>query len=229
MLEPTRIRFFVAVGAAATFAGAAAGAIVPFTEGFNADAAEWRTSAGGALAVWSASGGPDGSAHVSNVSFSFIASAAGDTPILFRGQDNFGSSGGAFVGDYITQNVTSLSCFVRHDAPEALNFFVRFAKPANFPAAIALDFAPVPPNVWTQITIAIDPGNPQFVSFEGSDFAAIFAGIGKVQIGVSVPGALAGQPVAPRFDLDRVSIVPAPAAGALAGAGLLALRRRRVE
>ncbi len=227
MLGSARLHPFAAAGAVVLVTCVAQGAVVPFTEGFGADAAGWRISAGGTPAAWSASGGPDGSAHVSNPSFSFGASAPGDTPILFRGQDNFASSGGAFAGDYVTESVMSFSFFVRHDAPEMLNFFVRFAKPANFPAAVALDFAPVLPNVWTQITIPIAPANPQFITFEGSDFASIFAGIGKVQIGVSVPGALAGQSVTARFDLDRVSIIPAPGAVALAGAGLLALRRRR--
>jgi len=208
-------------------AGAAQAAVVPFTEDFSTDASAWRITAGGTVAGWSPAGGPDGSAHVFNDSFTFSASASGDTPILFRGQDNFGSSGGAFVGDYPTEGVTAFSFFVRHDAPVPLNFFARFAKPANFPAAIALDFAPVLPNMWTQITVPIDPSNPQFISFEGSDFGTIFAGIGKVQIGVSVPAALAGQGVMPRFELDKVAIVPTPGALALGALALPAIMRRR--
>jgi len=216
---------------AATFVSSAtalAGALptVPFTEDFATDNSGWRDAFTG-VPTWNASGGPDGSSFISTT-FNFANSAAGDTPVLFRGQDEFGSSGGAFEGDWITGNVQEFSVFVRHGASAPVNFFTRFASAFNFPGAVAVDFTPVSPGVWTEISFAIDPANPAFVTFEGSDFNTVFSSIGHVQVGVSVPSGLAGVDSEFSFSIDQPSIVPGPGALAMVGVGGLgALGRRR--
>jgi hypothetical protein len=214
---------------AATLCGAVAAtapaAIVPFTEEFTAGSSSWFNPAGNAPLDWTATGGPDGSGYATTP-FNFAATAPNATPLIFRGQDNFNSSGGAFVGNWLAEGVTSLDFFVRHDATVPLTFFARLAPPANFPAAVALNFAPILPNTWTHIVIPIDPANPQFITFEGSDFNTTLSNVARLQIGINVPAALAGQNVTFNFDLDRVSIVPAP--GSLTAAVMLvALGRRR--
>ena len=90
----------------------------------------------------------------------------------------------------------------------------------------ALEFAPLLPETWTEITIPINPANPQFISYEFGDFNTIFHSVGRIQLGVSVPAELAGSTTPVTFDLDQVTIVPEPAALGLMliGAGLL--RRR---
>ena len=152
-----------------------------------------------------------------------------DTPVVFRAQDEFGSSGNAFVGNYLAEGVTTFTAFVRHDASFPINFFARFSSPFNFPGAVGVTFVPALPNVWTEITIDIQPGNPQFVTFEGSDFNTIFSNIGHVQIGPFVDMVAAGQDVDITFDLDMPSIVPEPTVGALLliVVGCIAARRRR--
>jgi hypothetical protein len=200
--------------------------IVPFTEEFTADAANWRDAPGTASLSWIAAGGPDGSSYASGP-FNFLLSASGDTPAILRAQDEFNSSNNAFVGNWIADGVNQFSVAVRHNAPAPLTYFARISGPANFPAVAAVNFAPVAPNAWTTLVFPIVPGNPQFV-FEGppSTFTSVFGNVGHIQIGVSVPAALAGQNQMYTFDVDKASITPEPASLAMLLAGALLWTRR---
>lgn len=208
-----------------TFATAASAATVPFTENFDTGPANWRESTGGANLDWNATGGPDGDAYASTP-FSFGSLADGDTPALFRGHDTFDSSGDAFVGNWIGEGIDTFSVAVRHNAPLPLTLFTRFSGPANFPGAIAVNFIPVLPNTWTTVTIPINPGNPQFVTFEGGDFST-FNSIANVQVGYEVPAGFGGNPASFTFDIDRPTIVPEPTTAAALLACLGLVRRRR--
>jgi len=208
-----------------TLAATTAGAIVvPFTEDFDTDSANWFNAAETGPVDWSAVGGPDGGAYATT-GFNFQFSNLADRPALFRGHDALNSSGDGFVGDWITSGVTEFSFTVRHDAPLPLPFFARFAP--NFaPGANAVAFAPVLPNVWTTITVPINPG--AFFIYEGTDFASTFSNVGRVQIGIEVPAGLNGLDQLVTFDLDKPTIVPAPpVAGLFALGGLAATTRRR--
>ena len=196
--------------------------VVDFTETFDSGDSNWRgqSSAGTDILDFVASGGPDGSSYVSFES-NFVNFPDGSgmgggqpTPVLFRGQSNFGSSDAAFEGNWLEDSVSDFSFSFRHDAPVPLSVFARFASPFNFPGAFAIQFAPVLPNQWTEIDVAIDPNNPQFVSFEGSDFDSVFSNVGNIQFGVTVPVGFGGSPIDFRFDIDNVSVktVPEPTA-----------------
>ena len=213
--------------AAGCMNAAAHATIVPFIEGFEADAANWFDGAGATELGWSPSGGPDGSAHATT-QFNFLNAAPGSFATIFRGQDNFDSSNDAFVGNWIADGVNQLSFAVRHDAPTPISFFTRLASPFNFPGVAAIEPVAVDPDTWTTITLDIVEGNPAFV-FEGPfGFSDVFSNIGNVQFGIVVPGELAGADLDVTFDLDNVSIVPSPAGFALLiGAGMLQRRRRR--
>lgn len=211
----------------------ASAVIVPFVEGFDADAANWFNSGGTAEVGWVSSGGPDGSAYVSTT-FNFVSTSSGATPALFRAQDEFDSSGGAFVGDWAASDVQRLNLLVRHDAGMDLTFFVRFAAPLNFPGGVSLSGAPVPSGSWRSLQIPLPDSN---MVFEGPfDHASLFANIGHVQVGVLAPESLIGVDQAVTFDLDRVAIVgniPAVSEWGMAvlvlltmTAGTLTLRRR---
>lgn len=198
----------------------------PFTEGFDADSSNWRESDSTTPLAWSPAGSFNGSPFASGT-FNFVSNAADDTPAILRGHDSFDSSDDAFVGNWVDAGVTEFTAFVRHDAPVPLNYFVRFASPANFPAAAGVSFIPVAPNTWTPITISVAEGSPQLV-FEGPfTHSAVFSNIGNVQIGVSVPQALAGVDQGFTFDVDNIGIAPSPSSLALLALAGVAIRRRR--
>ncbi len=209
---------------------------VPFTENFSADTAQWLNFNGAAPLSFSATDGPDNSSYASGT-FNFKDSIFGaQGPVVYRGTTSVlgQSSGGAFFGNWIADGAGKLTAQVRHNAPVPLTYFTRFAAPVNFPGATAVHFAPVLLNTWTEITVDISATNPQFVTFEGSDFATVFGNIGNLQIGVSIPQALAGVDQEISFDLDQVSISAVPEPGSLvlatlACCGVLGLRRRRVD
>ena len=212
-------------------AGQAHAITVPSVEHFQTGHANWFNASGAAPVNWLASGGPDGSSFVST-SFNFVNQTPGlpfpnNAVSLFRAQDEFNSSDHAFEGDWIGAGVSQFNFRVRHNAPTAMNFFVRFATASNSPAWSGVAFAPVGPNQWTQVTINIAFGDPGLF-FEGppptiNNFNQVFGNIGHVQIGV-FGGDMAGVNQEFTFDLDQPSIVPAP--GLLSGLGLFALLRR---
>ncbi len=206
-----------------TFAG---GPAIGFVEDFDNDSAFWFNSPANMPADWSPTGSVDGGAYITET-FDFSNSAFEDTPVFFRAQDEFGSSGGAFEGDYIAGGVTGLTYQFRHNAPVPLTPFARFSSPLNFPGAIGIQFAPVLPGEWSKVFIPINEFAPNFVSFEGSDFNTIFSDIGHLQLGISVPAALEGSPLSVVFDVDKVQLVPTPGVGALLAFGALAAGRRR--
>ena len=203
---------------------------LPFTEDFLTTA-NWADAALNPFGLsFVDMGGPDGSSYVSQA-FSFGPLPDGESAALFRAQDEFNSSDGAFEGDWIAEGVGVFSAFVRHNLPVPVNFFTRFSGPMNFPGGIAVEFVPVFPNTWTEISFEISETNPQFVSFEGMEFSDVFANVGHVQIGANVPDGFGGNPAFWQFDVDKATVVPVPeptcTLSVLLGFGCLVLRRRK--
>jgi hypothetical protein len=211
---------------------AAPAAEVPFTEDFTANVSNWADNTGLNLLAHVASGGPDGGAYAST-DMSLLG--LGDqSAVLFRAQDEFNSSGHAFEGNWLAQNIGRFSALVRHDAPQPLNYFARFSLPANSPGGTAVKFVPVLPNTWTQLDFDIRAGNPEFVTFEGASFGAVFSNVGHVQIGVDIPAGLGSNPTAFTFDIDKASIAlavaePSCLAASMVAGGMLFVRRRRIS
>lgn len=197
--------------------------VIPFTEEFTTNAADWRDANGMVDLTWVASGGPDGGSYASTT-FNFVSSLSTDTPALFRAHDEYGaagSSGGAFIGNWVTAPVMTAGVWVRHNAGVPVSFFFRYASPANFPAAVSVLSPPVPSGQWTFLTVPIpDPG---FI-FEGPfTYPMVFSNIGHLQIGVLVGNDLAGVNQTFTFDIDRVTITNAPGIPAVSTAGMVVL------
>lgn len=195
---------------------AVAAPTVPFTENFSTDTANWKNN-GNADLTFAPGGGPGDSTYVST-SFVF-KSAFNDQIALFRGQSGFDSSGGAFNGDWLTEGVNRLTAYVRHDASEPLDFFVRLALAGGSPAVSFVNPQQVQPGTWTQLDFDISFDNPLHTN-EGAPTEAFYnnvlSQIGRVQIGVIRPASLATSPTPVIYGLDQVSIVPEPSSVVLA-------------
>ncbi len=218
--------------------GVALGVDVPFTEVFAAGASGWRTSDTITPATWNPAGGglPDSAGYISATrSFANDPASVQSPPVLVNALNSANASGGSLFGNWAANGVTSFSFDFRHNAPVALTAFARFARAANAPGASAIGLTPVQPNVWTTITISINPTSPNFVSFEGTNFNTVFGvgaapnflAIGRVQLGVFVPQSLAFTTPTYTFDFDNVRIIPGASGAGLMALGMLGASRRR--
>lgn len=210
-----------------------ASAVSTFTETFSAGNSNWGDVAS-APATHVTSGGPAGAGDGYITATQTIDNTFEAT--VFRGQANLGSSSGAFIGDWESDKVVKVSFDIRHTAPEPLSTFMRISTPGNFPAYVALSFAPIAPFTWTHVEIPVIEGSPNLVS-EGAGFgftySDTFGSVGNVQVGL---GALTGSTLGDTsvtFDLDNVgiaAIVPEPTSVCLLGMAAVAglsVRRRK--
>lgn len=219
----THARAALAAGCMIAFSSGAFALTNPYTENFITDNASWTNNANGP-ADFIAAGGPDGSSYITGA-FNFAGTNGGSTPAILRCQSTTSASGGAFFGDWIAGGVTQLTYKFRHDSTALLSPFVRFAPTAGFPGLAAVA-APIAGGQWQTVTFTIDAGATYFPE-PGATFANVFSDVKRMQFGV-LPGQLAGVNTTVHFDIDIVSITPAPgAAAAFAPLGLIALRRRR--
>lgn len=228
------VRFQVRLASVAVSAMAVAPAFAvvnPFTETFSSSAANWAiasTGPGVAPLTYSPSGGPDGSGFGSG-SFSFTTASVGAFPILFRSQSSFGSSGNAFVGNWLASGVSDFSFSVRHNFTSPVTFFARFV--AASPAVTGVVYqVPVTtaPGTWATYSFHVSDTTPFIYEGAPTLFGSTFTNVDRVQIGIIADAQIAGQAGPFTFDVDNVSIVPAPGAAAMLGlAGLVASRRRR--
>jgi len=206
-------------------AGRAPAAVtLPFTETFGSNAAGWLISlvpSGTGSPTWSSSGGVDDGGFIS---LSRAMSAAqfngsGFGFISFRGNAAADASGDAFVGNWLTAGVTAFSAAVRHDAPAALNMYLRIDAGGGA-AASSVVFS-VPSNTWTTIGVPIVDNASSFQSYGVGTFSGVFSNVQNVQIALAPtqpPEVLDGTTTY-TFGLDNVAVAPVPEPSAIAIVG----------
>ncbi len=211
----------------------AAWAVTNFTETFNTNASGWLAGTNSAP-TYNATGGVGNSGYISyTTTFTSGTSGGFGAPplqILLRGNNAANASGDAFVGNWLTSGVDSLSAVVRHNYSSALNFYARLDAGGGAAASLTSDVLyAVEPNTWTKVTIPIVNSNPPFSSFGAGTFNGVFSNVQNVQLGYYVPASTTFTDF--RIDLDNVSVsVPEPASLGMIGlalGSLLALRPQR--
>ena len=206
---------FAAVDAQAT--------TVPFSESFDSGVAGWENSVNNPL-TFGATGGSDGGGYASGTFNYFGFANPFGGPLVLRASAADNASGGAFIGNWTTSGVGTVTAMVRHNAPEALNFYLRIATASNFPGGVFQSTQNIVANVWTQVTFQIVPSS-SFCTDEGppgSSCPSALAAVGNFQIGTSAPAGLLDDNVAYTIDIDQVSLLPIPEPGTacLLGLGL---------
>ncbi len=204
--------------------------IVPFTEDFSSGAANWLDGSS-AAPTWSATGGVDGGGYISYTAPSFNSGSGsfGAPPLQIMFRANSSASGGAFVGDWLSGGVTSLSVAVRHNYDSALNLYARLDAGRGVAASLASDsIFTIAPNTWTTLNIPITDANPPFLSYGAGTFTSVFSGLQGMQFGLYLPTNTEFTNL--RMEVTNASVVPEPTTSVLlvlaAGSGVALLVRR---
>ncbi len=183
-------------------------AVSGFTETFSSNAANWRFTDSVTPLAWVSSGGPGGAAdaYARNTNVTFTGLADGASRLAIRGHSSFGTSGGAFVGNWLTSGVAAFTINVRHHLGVPALIGLRLAAPANSPGASIEPTALLPSGEWGQLVVPIDPANPGFITFGAGSFTGVFSSVGNIQVLLYAPtgfGNTAGPYV---LDIDNPAI-----------------------
>jgi hypothetical protein len=230
-----RVSLWALVGCSLSVSSALA-VSVPYSENFDSSNQNWKNSVSNLSqdATWVSGGGPGGAGDA--FIESTITTPASGTPssaqVVFRARNTVNSSNNEFFGDWITENVTRIDLWVRHDAPTALDLGLRIPTSMGFPAMLGRFPDPIQPNVWTLLSMDINDTNPELLDETGpthNNFNPVFSNVTYLQLFANLSGLPNSTTV--HFDLDRVTIVPEPSTWLMAGLGLpalgLAIRARR--
>ena len=211
----------IAAAATASTAG-----VTSFTETFENGANGWLQGSFGAPTE-TMSGALDGSAFITSTADLNSAGPFGLT--IFRGQDDFDASGDAFVGDYLAGGIDTVTLDFRHNAGQDLGIALRVATSFNFPAFAVELPEMVASDEWVTLSFNLSFFNP-LLTIEGAPtpqaFNEIMEAVGNLQLSADRPDGLT-TPLVVDFDLDNVSITPAPSSIAMLSLGGLVVSRRR--
>ena len=214
---------FTTTMAIATLAGSALGqTATPFTEDFENGLSNWD-----ARTPLVASLGTEGSNSFARITGDVSGGSFGAST-FFGGDAGTNFSDGNLSGDFLSGGIDTLSFDVRHDSSAPLTFSLRIATQGNFPAFLALGFAPVAASSeFTTVSFDISPDNPALIP-EAGTIAGILSDVTAIQFLVGLPDGVS-EVQGVTIDVDNVSAVPAPAGATalLAAGGLVARRRRR--
>ncbi len=183
-------------------------AVSDFTESFTDNSANWRMTDSITPLVWMATGGPSGSADsfARNTNVTFTGLTDGQSLLAIRGHSSFGTSGGAFVGNWLTSGVYAFSIDVRHHLGVPALVGLRLAAPANSPGASIEPTMMLPSGEWGTLVVPIDAANPGFISFGAGTFTGTFSSIGNIQVLLYAPTGFGGSAGPYVMDIDNPAI-----------------------
>lgn len=216
--------------AISSMAATSSAQIVDFVETFDNGSADFSDFGDNPATFVPAS--PDSSAFISTFNdfadgFIFL------TTTRVENQNGFLPSGGAFFGDFIADEVTSVLFDIRHDFDQSLDFNIRIAPSDNFPGAFLLDPITIEPgSEFQEFNIDVQPGNFSFEVAPGPGvFESIFSDVQNFQLFALLPGGVSSGTF--QVDIDNFEIntadVPEPSSSmvlTLAMMGLSISRRR---
>ena len=217
----------IMIATLATITTASMANVTPFTETFEGGANGW-VQGSFADANFFSSGSIDDSAYIGSTADLNSAGPFGLT--VFRGHDDFDASGDAFVGNYLASGINLVTLNLRHNAGQDLGIALRVSGSSNFPGFAVELPEMVASDQWVTLSFELSFANP-LVTIEGPPsleaFNQVMEAVGNLQLSVDRPDGLT-TPLVVDFDLDNVSITPAPGTLVLLSfGGLVATRRRR--
>src|SRR5678815_1115164 len=161
--------------------------------------------------AFQATGSYDAGSYASNT-FSYFGytNPFGSGPVLFRANDSDNASGDAFVGNWITGGVHTVSAWVYQETGESLTYYMRVAAAANFPGGVFMNATTVASNTWTELSWTIDPSAPVCIPEGPTSCATVLANVGNLQFGTSFSPTLVANSGAFLLGIDQVTVIPEP-------------------
>lgn len=208
-------KFSIGVSACILFALSASAGTFQYLEDFRGGASDWVNFDRNPVQYMTTGGRAGGDGRYIRVTRNIVTdpnNAFGSGLIEFRCEvapsqaPSLNCSKGVFAGNYINMQTLELRYWFRHSSANWQRAFIRIPTPANNPGANAI-MQWVAPNTWTEIVLAINPGNPYWEQqFGGSDYNTILSNVGRLQPGIYFGVGINYTENNVNFDIDDVRI-----------------------
>lgn len=131
-----------------------------------------------------------------------------------------------WVGDFQGAGVTAIRADLRNFSSQALSMrIVLFGLGARFTSSLPVSIAPN--QGWTSVTFPLSLSDVKLV-YGNQSYQTVITNCNQIMIRHDVdPASSGGTAIAASLGIDNIRAIPAPGAGAVIGAGVMFMGRRR--